>query len=183
MAQTVVGMFQDQGHVEMAINELRDLNYDPTHFSVVMRDMRVATDIQANTGAQVANDTAQGALIGGVLAGVAGLLVGLGIITIPGIGALFVAGPIASALGLTGAAATTTSAAVTGAVAGGLVGALASIGFSQEDAQVYEERIRGGGILLIVPAQEQRVGEVQGIMTKHMATDIRSLELRTDVKA
>ncbi len=94
MAQTVVSIFKYQEGVENAINELKNLNYDPTGFSVVMRDVRKVEEIEENTGASVAKGAVSGAVTGGVLAGVAGLLVGLGIITIPGLGAIFVAGPI-----------------------------------------------------------------------------------------
>ncbi len=177
MAQTVVSIFRYQEGVENAINELQNLNYDPTEFSVVMRDVRKAEEIEENTGASVAKGAVSGAVTGGILAGVAGLLVGLGIITMPGLGTIFVAGPIATALGLSGAAATATTAALTGAAGGGLIGALAGYGFSSEDAARYEEFIRGGGIMLIVPTMDRRTDEVRSILSKHGATDVRQLEL------
>lgn len=177
MAQVVVGVFKIQSNAEGAIQALKDLNYDPKDFSVVMKDITKAQEVESNTGASVAKGAASGAMTGGLLAGVAGLLVGLGIVTIPGLGALFVAGPIASALGLTGAAATTTTAALAGAAGGGLIGALAGLGFSHEEAVQYEEQVRGGGILLAVPVRDMRTKEVREVLTKHGATDVRQLEL------
>lgn len=177
MAQTVVCIFKYQEGVEGAINELKDLNYDPAEFSVVMKDVQKAEEIEQNTGARMAKGAVSGAVAGGVLAGAAGLLMGLGVITLPGVGALLVAGPVATALGLTGAAATATTAAVTGAVGGGLIGALAGVGFSKEDAAQYEEYVRAGGILLIIPTRDRRTDEVRDIVSKHGATDIRQLEL------
>lgn len=177
MAQTIVSVFKYQEGVEGAINELKDLNYDPAEFSVVMKDIRKGEEIEKNTGVDISKGAVSGAVTGGVLAGVAGLLMGLGIITLPGLGALMVAGPIASALGLTGAAATATTAAVTGVVGGGLIGALAGFGFSKEDATKYEEYIRAGGILLIIPTRDRRTDEVRDIVAKHGATDVRQLEL------
>lgn len=181
MSQTIVSIFKYQEGVESAINELKDLNYNPAEFSVVMKDVRKRDEIQKNTGTDMAKGAVSGVVAGGVLAGIAGLLVGLGIVTIPGVGALLVAGPLASALGFTGAAATTTTAAVTGAVGGGLVGALIGLGFSREEAAEFEEYVRGGGILLIVPARDKRTQEVREILAKHGATDIRQLELHGDI--
>lgn len=180
MAQTIVSVFKYQEGVESAINELKDLNYDPKGFSIVMKDVREAQEIEESTGVSAAKGAVSGAITGGVLAGVAGLLVGIGAITIPGLGGLLIAGPVAGALGLTGAAATTTSAALTGAAGGGLIGALAGIGLPKDEATKYEENIRGGGILLIVPTMDRRIDEVRGILSKHGATDIRQLDLHAE---
>ena len=67
-------------------------------------------------------------------------------------------------------------------MAGGLVGALVSLGFSQQEAQEYEEFIRAGGILLIVPTRDRRTDEVRDILAKHHATDVRQLELSNNIE-
>lgn len=179
MAQAIVSIFKYQEGVEGAINELKDLNYNPAEFSVLMKDIKKGETLDDKTGATIAGGAISGAVTGGVLAGVAGLLVGLGVISFPGVGALLVAGPIASALGLTGATAAATTAAVTGVVGGGIIGALAGAGFSREDAVRYEEYIRAGGILLIIPTRDKRITEVRDIVSKHGATDVRQLELHS----
>ncbi|CAN5145148.1 hypothetical protein BH09PAT2_BH09PAT2_04420 [soil metagenome] len=177
MAQTVVSIFKYKEDIENAINELKDLHYDPKQMSLVMKDIQKAESIEESTGAKVSEGAASGAVTGGILAGLTGLLVGIGAITIPGLGALLVAGPIASALGLTGAVATTTTGAISGAVVGGLVGGLLSLGFPQEVAQKYEEEIKGGGMLLVVPSLNKRTDEVRNILEKHKAYDIRQMDL------
>lgn len=179
MAQTVVGMFKYPERVESAVKELQGLGYDPKEFSVVMKDVQKMEEVAGDTGVSVAEGTKAGAVTGGLLGGLTGLLVGLGVVTLPAIGALLVAGPIAAALGLTGAAATTTTGAVAGVVGGGLVGALASYGFPQEEAAQFEEYIHGGGILLIVPTRDERSQEVRDILAKHEATDVRQLDLHS----
>lgn len=173
MSKTVLGVFTDRGEAEHAIEEFEAKGYNPKDISIIMRDKKEAHNVALNTGASVAESTATGMATGGVLAGLAGLLVGLGAIAVPGIGALFIGGPIASALGLSGAAATTLSAAVTGMLAGGLVGVLVGIGISEDDARIYEQHIKEGGILVLVPARLGEENEIREIFSTHGATQIR----------
>jgi hypothetical protein len=154
MSKVTLGIFSNRAAAERAINELQAAGYDPKKMSIVTRDMEAEDQVVQSTGANVVEGATSGATTGGVLGGLAGLLIGVGAIAIPGIGGLLIGGPIAVALGLTGAAATTVSGAVTGAVAGGLLGALVGLGVPEETARVYEERIKHGGVLLAVPALE-----------------------------
>jgi hypothetical protein len=75
-----------------------------------------------------------------------------------------------------GAAATVTGAA-TGALAGGLLGSLIGLGIPEKQAKVYEEYIRAGGILLVVPTRNIREEEAENILRGHNALDIKVLEL------
>lgn len=96
----------------------------------------------------------EGAGIGGIAGGAAGLLAGLGMIAIPGIGPVVAAGWLAS----------TAVGAVTGAVVGGLIGALTSAGVSEQDAHYYAETVRRGGTIISVRVADVRVPEVEAIM-------------------
>lgn len=151
MAAMVLGVFATRTHAEDAITELERDGYNPKDISIVMSDTQEGERLAHDTGVTVGESTVSGATTGGVLGGIAGLLIGIGAIAVPGIGALLIGGPLAAALGLTGAAATTVSGAVTGALAGGLVGALTGLGLPEEDARVYEQRVKAGAILLAVP--------------------------------
>jgi uncharacterized membrane protein len=177
----IIGVFGDRVDAENAIEDLKDEDYDVKDISVVAKSDD-ATVINNNTGAAgntVADSTASGVTTGGVIGALAGLLVGLGAIAVPGIGALLIGGPIAAALGLSGAAATTVSGAVTGAIAGGLVGALVGLGVPEEDARVYEDRVRAGGILLAVPARERNEDDVREIMEDNGAERVRAFTMHT----
>jgi uncharacterized membrane protein len=174
-------MFKYHKDVEEAVKELDHLGYNTKEMSVVMKDIEKKEEMQ-DMGVQVTQGTASGAVTGGILGGVAGLLVGLGTITIPAIGPFLAAGPLAAALGLTGAAATTTTGAVAGAVAGGLAGALISLGFPAEEAKHYEEEIKAGGILLMVPTINERSDEVRRVLDKHHVRDVRQLDLSPDAE-
>ncbi len=171
----IIGIIQDKDNAEGAINTLIDLGYNPKDMSVIMRDKADAEYISDSTGAHVTEGAVSGATTGGLIGGLAGLLIGVGAITIPGIGALLIGGPLAAALGLTGALASTVSGAVTGAVAGGLVGALVSLGVPEEEARVYEDRIKDGAILIAVPTFVGRADEVNDILADYGASQIREI--------
>lgn len=177
MATTVVGMFKYREDAEDAIRTLSELGYDPQGMSVVMKDVKEAERISKSQGTKVAEGAASGAVAGGAALGLAGLLVGTGVLALPGLGALFVGGPIATALGLTGAAATTATGAVTGALAGGIIGSLVGMGASPEVAKEYEEEIKAGGILLAVPARDTRSDEVRDVYERYRASSVRDLEM------
>jgi hypothetical protein len=177
MAKMVLGVFIKENDAEMAIHELKDVGYNAKDISIVMRYKTSAEGLRESTGVNVAEGAVSGATAGGVLGGLAGLLIGIGAVTIPGIGALLIGGPLAAALGLSGAAATTVSGAVTGALAGGLVGSLMGLGIPEEEARVYEDRIKEGAILVAVPAREGNVSEAMNILEDFGADQVRSIDV------
>ena len=98
-------------------------------------------------------------MTGGVLGGLAGLLVGIGALAIPGIGPVLAAGPLAAALG-PALGALLTGAAI-GAGAGAIAGALVGMGMPEDEAQVYEQRFRQGRILVTVRGGANRYNEAE----------------------
>lgn len=171
MNKMVLGVFHDRTQAEDAISELERLGYNPKDISIVMRDQGQAEELAADTGADVVGGATTGAVTGGALGALAGLLVANGIL--PGLGTVLIGGPIAAALGLTGAAATAVSGAATGALAGSLVGALSGFGLSDEEAKVYEQSIMDGGILVAVPTDLDGQLGVQDTLEGFGADQIR----------
>jgi len=94
--------------------------------------------------------------------GIAGVLIGVGVMLIPGVGPILAAGPLVATL---------TGAGV-GAVAGGLIGALTTAGVPEEHARYYEEGVRRGGTLVTVSASDADADEVMEIMNRHNPVDI-----------
>jgi uncharacterized membrane protein len=176
MDRLVLGVFSERDDAERAIRSLEDADFDANKMSIIMKDRAEAESFADNTGTNVAGGAVSGATTGGVLGGIAGLLIGLGAIAVPGVGALLIGGPLAAALGLTGAAATTVSGAVTGALAGGLVGALMGLGIDEDDARYYETKIKEGGILVAVPALNLEEEEVaKEILEEYDASQVRTV--------
>lgn len=141
--RTVIGVFEDADSATQALNALRDAGFTPEQVSVIARDTRTTRDMAENTD-MVAEDAGKGAVVGTVLGGLAGWLVGVSALAIPGIGPIVGAGIIGSTL----------AGAGIGAAAGGLIGALSSYGVPEEDARQYEESVRQGSVLLTVHAND-----------------------------
>jgi hypothetical protein len=171
MQQTVLATFSDRNDAEDAISILENKGYNPKDMSIVMKDTTIRKEIADDTGAQAASDTVGGAVTGAAVGGIAGLV---SVYALPSLGAFFIGGPIAVALGLTGAAAVAASAAVTGALAGGFIGGLMGLGLSQDEARVYEERINEGGILVAVPiVDRQDAREAREVFNETNADNVK----------
>lgn len=166
---TVVGVFDDAGRAEDALNALRAGGFNPEQVSVVAKDSRTVGEItaEAEMGSPV-EGAGTGAFLGGVTGGVLGWLVGIGALALPGLGPIVAAGALATTLG----------GAALGAVAGGLIGALVDLGIPEEEARVYEESVRGGGILLTVHASSPRqADDARELLTRHGGADVRAYGL------
>ena len=176
--QTLIGVFSDKFNAEAALDDLKLLDYSPDDISIVMKNnvrMHQHKD-KGSKGGMAVSGVTSGVTAGGVFGGLAGLLIGIGAITIPGVGALLVAGPLAAALGLTGIAATTVSGVATGLIAGGLVGLLLGLGIPEKTAKVYEERIKHGAILLAVPIDSRYQAEkIKLIFDQYNADQIKTV--------
>ena len=163
---TIVGVFKDRIAAESAMNELRGAGVADTEISFISNKW----DTDGDTGGTKAGEGAvAGVTTGAVLGTIAGLAVANGVL--PGLGTLFVAGPIATALGLGGAAATTAAAAITGAGAGGLLGALGGLGIHDDDARAYQEQVRSGDILVTA---KTKVANAIEIFQKYGAEEVRT---------
>ena len=160
---TVVGVFEDAGDAERALDALKAAGFRPDDVGVVARDRRDASATGRDAGAterdapsQADGDPTGGLLAGGMIGGVAGWLIGAATLAAPGIGALYAAGALAAAV----------SGAGVGAAAGGLIAALAGAGVPEHEAAWYQERVHGGAILLTVRARE-RYDEARAILERH----------------
>jgi uncharacterized membrane protein len=172
MSQTILSIFRDRESASKAIDALQVAGYNPKQdISVIARDME-GSGTTGTTGEHVIDGAASGSATGAVVGGLAGLLIGIGALAIPGIGGLLIGGPLAAALGLTGAAATTVSGALTGALAGGLVGALVGLGVPEDEAKVYEERVKEGGVLVAVPVKDNNETMARNILENNGAEQI-----------
>lgn len=172
MKQITVGLFVNREDAEKAINQIHNsLGVDTDHISYIYRntDGEVrevdADDVSSSTPGEGAKS---GAVIGGTVGAIAGIATVAGLI--PVIGPIFAAGPLAAALGLTGALGTTAAGAATGAVAGGVIGALTNMGIGEERAQRYADRVRAGDVLVSTHADTDK--DVASLLTECGATDV-----------
>jgi hypothetical protein len=144
MANTVVCLTQDRVQAEQIIAALREGNFPNTGISVVLPDVAPSQTLQPVEDNKSAEGAAIGAGTGGVIGGVLGWLVGIGMLALPGIGPLLVAGPIVAAL----------SGAAVGGTVGGVAGGLTGLGFSDDEVNRYLGRIKEGHALVAVHSDD-----------------------------
>lgn len=104
------------------------------------------------------SNTAAGAGVGGAAGAATGFLVGLGAMTVPGVGPVVAAGWLISG-------------AVAGALAGGLAGALADAGVPETDAERHAAALEAGRTVVSVRALDDEIAKVDGIMRAGLPVD------------
>jgi hypothetical protein len=161
----VFGIYRSRTAVESAVDRLRQENFRNTDISVLFPDNEGTKDFAHEKSTKAPEGTAAGATSGAVIGGGLGWLAGIGALAIPGLGPLIAAGPIVAALAGAGA----------GGVVGGITGALVGMGIPEYEAKRYEGRVKEGGILLSVHADDSNwVKKAKEILEQTGAEDISS---------
>ncbi|NLT95027.1 MAG: hypothetical protein GXW85_05745 [Clostridia bacterium] len=156
----IVAVFTSRNRAENAAEELRQAGFDK-EISVVTKgndndgNRRNDNGMTMGTGDSIADGTTTGASLGAL----GGLALGAGALAIPGIGPLVAAGPIAAAL--------------TGAAAGGLGGALIDMGIPEADSKRYEEDIKQGKTLVAVECSDDKSKKAQEILRQNGADSVK----------
>jgi hypothetical protein len=147
------------------VEELNMEGFSGNDISVLFPDKRGTKDFAHEQHTKAPEGATTGGVTGGVLGGALGLLVGIGALTIPGVGPFIAAGPIMAALG---------GAAVGGAV-GGITGALIGLGIPEYEAKRYEGKIKDGNILISVHTEDsEEISRAKKIFSDAGADDISS---------
>lgn len=161
--KTIVGVFNSVNEAQRAVHDLEAEGIARNDISIVAHKNAAGYETLDQTTKDKASDVVADAGIGAAIGGVGGLLLSAaGAITIPVIGPILAAGPIAAAL---------TGAGI-GAAAGGLVGALTESGVPEEHAKYYAEGVRRGDVLVTVKADSARADRVCDILDRHNAVDV-----------
>ncbi len=159
------GIYHTQSDVEYAVDALRAEGFRNTDISILFPENKGTKDFAVKKNTKAPEGTATGATTGAVIGGALGWLAGIGALAIPGVGPLIAAGPIVAAL---------TGVGVGGAV-GGIAGALVGMGIPEYEAKRYEGRIKEGGILLSVHADDSNwTKKAKQILERTGATDVAS---------
>ncbi|MEE3716791.1 general stress protein [Tumidithrix elongata RA019] len=140
-----VGIFSGYQEAEDALTKLRCAGFAMNQVSIVAKDSDVNEATHFDEEAKI------GAEAGGAVGGLTGLLVGLGILSVPGVGLIMLAGTTASAI------ATTLAGGAIGTVAGSLVGGLIGLGIPEDQAQIYHDYVVRGDYLVIVDGTDAEI--------------------------
>src|SRR3954468_6254567 len=138
------GIYRDRVAAGDAVDALQAAGFRNTDISVLFPENEGTKDFAVRKNTKAPEGTATGATSGAVIGGGLGWLAGIGALAIPGVGPLIAAGPIVAAL----------AGAGVGGTIGGITGALIGMGIPEYEAKRYEGRIKEGGILLSVHADD-----------------------------
>ncbi|MEL6454908.1 MAG: hypothetical protein AAFQ40_09355 [Cyanobacteria bacterium J06623_5] len=163
-----VGLFRNRSDAEQALIKLSEHGFDMDKVSIVNKDSdpeklnKVPATAEKGHN-QVAETAGKGATAGGIGGGALGLIAGLGILAIPGVGAVAELGVILANTVLGGAI---------GAAGGGLVGALVGWGLSEDKAQHYQSRVYDSGdYLLLIEGSGRSLEQAERILSSHNIHD------------
>ena len=143
MKKTIVGIFDSYDFAENAARQVKDYGLRTDDISIVGKQ-------DENSNGTGTDNISGGVTTGGVLGGLAGLLLGMGTLVIPGLGVIAAAGPIAGVL--------------SGAITGGIVGGLVDLGIPEEAGRRYEEEVKQGRILWTMSTEEDAVDRISDIL-------------------
>jgi len=158
--KTVVGAFPSMAEAERVARDLEEMGIDKDEISVIAGNESGAhseyTKKPASTGAAAAASASIG---GGV-----GIIAGIIALAIPGVGPIIAGGALATVLTGLGV----------GAAAGGLIGAFTNMGISHEEAPLYQEAVRRGGVVVAVHVNDPMEEDAIRVMDEHGARDLNA---------
>lgn len=158
----VVGIFYDESKAREAARDLRGKGFEGK-MSLVAKDRNKQGQDYGELGNAPftgGDSITDGTATGGFIGGLAGIAAGTGALLIPGLGPIIAMGPVAGLL--------------SGAVTGGIAGALIDYGIPETEGREYEHEVRGGATLAIAETSRDKVDEVAGFMRDHGAVDVRT---------
>jgi uncharacterized membrane protein len=158
MSVTVVGVFDRVDFAEKAAREIKERGLRTDDISILVKNGD-QTESRDATG-MVNDNISNGAVTGGIIGGLAGLLIGAGLVAIPGLGIIAAAGPITGLIG--------------GAATGGIIGGLVDLGIPEEESKKYESDIKGGKVVFTMKTEEDKVDEVSGILQSNGAERVNT---------
>ena len=161
----VFGIYPTHDSADAAVATLRSSGFRSTDLSVLFPQNVGSKEFGHEKGTKSAEGAVAGGGTGAAIGGALGWLAGIGMLAIPGVGPFIAAGPIVAALAGMGA----------GGAIGGMTGALVGLGIPEYQAKRYEGRMRKGGILLSVHADDNEwAGKGERILKQTGAEDVSS---------
>jgi hypothetical protein len=140
MKDSVSALVSTPACADEAIDQLKLAGFAAGDISFLYSDAQGSNSLFHVNSTKAPEGIVAGGGTGGLIGGMAGLLLGVGALTIPGLGPFIAAGPIMTAL----------SGAALGATAGGLGGCFVGLGFPEYEAKLYAGNLTEGSMLIVV---------------------------------
>ncbi|MDY6784457.1 MAG: general stress protein [Cyanobacteriota bacterium] len=157
-----VGVFATRQEAESALTHLRDTGFNMDKISVIAKDAGSGETVGGasatkSAGEQAAGGAKAGATAGAATGGVMGLIGGLGVLAIPGVGPAAEVGVVL---------ANTLVGGGFGAAGGGLLGALVGWGIPEDQAKIYDERLKAGEYVVIAEGTDAEIKTAETILNQ-----------------
>lgn len=152
----VIGTFSDCNLAGQALDQLVLSGFPIAQAFLIGQTLNqaVAETPGAITGTEIG--LKKGFILGNVFGGTSGLLIGVGLLALPGVGQVMLTSAIAFTL-LSGGICT---------AAGGVVGALIGLGLTSEQAKNYSRQVADGNILLMVEGTRKDIDRALQLLNK-----------------
>lgn len=162
--QLVLAIFETRDRAEAAVLALQQRGFSADDISVLLRhdepEISPQTMVELDREAEATSTTVA---IGSTVGGLAGLLGGLALFSIPGIGPLLGAGVLATTIG----------GAALGAAAGERATHFKELGVPEERSQRYGSALASGNVVLAVSARNaDEVMRAREVLTAQQAQEI-----------
>lgn len=146
--ECLVGVYRGLDEAHVAMQMLDDAGFPRDLATLVTHD--ISLHLPAMESIQYGDEAEHKAAAGAGVGALLGALLGAPLILIPGVGPAIWIGPLA--------------AGMTGAVVGGLLGAIRGWGIHEDHIQEYEEAVRGGRVLIVVTGEPEEIARAQEVL-------------------
>ena len=158
--RAVIGTFPSREAAGQALDQLILSGFPVAQVFLIGHDLKhtFSSDPSNSFGTVIGTATGlkKGMILGNLVGGTTGLLLGAGLIALPGVGQLMLSSAIAFVL-LSGGICT---------AAGGLTGALIGLGLTSEQAREYSQQVSRGSFLLVVEGTGQDIDRARHLLKK-----------------
>jgi uncharacterized membrane protein len=163
---TIIGHFPSHAEAERVVLELQKEGFDMQRLSIIGKDYQTTEHVR---GFLTWKDTAEagatgGAYWGSFVGGLFGILAGAGVLFIPGMAPIVIAGPIAGVLA--GWLEGTLVGGAGAAAVGGLAGALSGLGIPKHELLKYETKIQAGEFIILVTGSDEDVRQAKQMLER-----------------
>jgi hypothetical protein len=161
--RAIMGVVDTPQQAELGVRRLEAMGFAPAAISVLFPDKRGEHDFAFERSTKAPEGALAGVGFGAAVGGLAGISAGVGLVTVPGLGALVAAGPYIGAL----------SGASAFGLVFGLVGALVGATIPEIVAKHYAGKVRTGSILVAVHVRNRdEARRAREVMRSVAATDV-----------
>jgi hypothetical protein len=165
MKRAVYGIASSTAEANAIVERLQTSGFANSDISILFPDKHATRDFAHEKNTKAPEGATAGGVAGLGVGGALGLLVGIGVLAIPGAGPFVAAGPIMAAL----------SGAAVGGATGGIIGGLVGLGFPEYEAKQYGGKVRAGNILISVHTEDGMArSRAKEILQRSGAKDVSS---------